>query len=327
MPRTTFDSANKANVGNQYPKLKLDRGERARICVIETDPMVEYVHTLRAPQVVNGRVVMEQIQTRDGTVIEKPKEDFMGQHICLGSFETLESNGSDPANCPTCAAARDNGDLIQTPYPKYAVHVVRYATQPGSFNVQDPFNVTLVGWSFGPAKFNSLIDLRNEWGDLKQRDLLLGPCESKQFQKFEVNVGASCEWLADDTRKQAVARLYKDNKGDLTGLIGRKLARHMIEEDLAKTLARARMAYGNPGAGPDVRSNETAASVDIEGMLGGDDAPSNGNGTTAEATASAPQESGTTADDLASTPTPESSEEDRPSEGELDFDDLLNGLG
>ena len=127
MPRTSFDSANKAKVGGQYPKFKLERGERARIVVIDREPMVEYVHTLRAPQVANGRVVMEQVQDQSGNLVERPKEDFIGQHICLGDFETLEANGSDPGACPTCAAGKEE-PAIGTPGP--ATPPTSCATRP-----------------------------------------------------------------------------------------------------------------------------------------------------------------------------------------------------
>lgn len=325
MPRTTFDSSNKAKIGDQYPKLKLEHQERARIVVVDKAPLEEFVHTLRAPQIANGKVVMEQVRDRDGNVSEKPKEDFIGQHLCLGDFETLKSTGTDPDSCPTCKAARDHGDVIQTPYPRYAVHVVKYAVQPGSFNIMEPFNVTLLGWAFGPSRFNELIDLQSEWGDLRQRDLLLGPCESKQFQKYAINVGSGCEWIADDSRKSTVQRLFADNKGDLTPLIGRKLQRTMVEDDISKVLTRSRIAFG-PGAGggsdspAPASAGEVAASVDIEAMLGG------GSTTAPDDLSSLDTPTGAAPAPAADPAPAAATDEDRP-DGDLDFDDLLEGLG
>lgn len=329
MPVTQFTPENKAKVGDQYPKFKLENGERARILVIETNPMVEYYHVLRAPQIVNGQVVKEEVRTKSGEVSMRPKEDFMGQHLCLGNFDTLQARGSDPDSCPTCKASVDHPDAIQTPQTKYAVHIIRYATRPGSFEIADPFSVSLIGWAFGPAKFNQLVDLRAEWGDLKQRDLLLGPCESKQYQKYDIKPASGCEWLQDDVRKRMVAETYQSQKGDLTPLIGRRLQRHQIEEDIAKTLSRHQAAYGNATT---ISAAGAAPEVDLNAMLGDDTAPAAPAPVTSEAAPAAPAADPAGLDSLMSVETapassPEPSVTPTPTPGEtLDLDDLLGGL-
>ena len=58
MPLVEFDPEEKEGSPFDFPKLKLERGERARVNILQTKPLAEYVHTLRAPEIINGKAVM-----------------------------------------------------------------------------------------------------------------------------------------------------------------------------------------------------------------------------------------------------------------------------
>lgn len=274
MPRVQLSAENKRTSQYEYPKLFLDRGERARILVIEPEPMVEYVHDLRAIQVVNGRVVMETVQ-RYGKDEEAPKYDFVGRPLCLGDLNVLDAKGADPDGCPACAASVESS-AVEGPKRRFAMHVVQYTTAGGSFNVAEPFSAKLVVWAYTDRIFNQLADFaapesQGGWGDLKKHDLLLGPCENKKFQRFDINVAPNAAWLKDDSRKSYIKELYQSNQAqDLSVLIGRRVTAEQMREDLQRVLDRYRAAYG----GTDVDQLTATAeieSMDLDTLL--DDAP------------------------------------------------------
>ncbi len=190
MPRIPLDPKHKSESVFDYPRLKLDKGERARIVCIEKDPLYEFVHTLRAPQILNGEPVMEMVKSRDGGETERNKFDFIGRHICLGDIGILQERGVDPVNCPECKVSTES-DAVRAPERRFAMHIVRYATQPGGFTVASPFSVTLIAWAYSDTIYNKLADTAAEHGDLTRRDLLLGPCQVAQYQKFDIAIASS----------------------------------------------------------------------------------------------------------------------------------------
>lgn len=260
--KITFSSENKQKSNFDFPKLFLDHGERARIVCIETEPDVQYVHTLRAPSIINGEVVMEKVKNKDGSLTDKPKYDFVGKHICFGQPNILmdpAKGGKDPENCPTCAAAQQN-DAVGAATRRFAMHVVQYKTQPGSFKIQTPFSAELVVWSFTDQRFSTLTDITEEHGDLRAKDLLLGPCENKMYQNFDIQVGGTAEWLASEENKSFVQSLYASNKmEDLTPAIARKISREMAQDDIQKVLLKHAQAFGGGGSADPVGSGVAAA--------------------------------------------------------------------
>jgi hypothetical protein len=352
MAKVSFAEENKAKNEYDYPKLWLDHNERARIVCIEQAPEAEYIHTLRAPVIVNGEVTMESVKGRDGSMTERPKYEFVGRHLCFGNANILaetaqKGQAKDIENCPTCAAA-DRSDAIGAATRRFAMHVVQYKTQPGSFKPQTPFNAELVIWSFTDRTFSQLTDIMVEHGDLRKKDLLLGPCENKGFQKFDIGVGGSAEWLASEENTNFVKRLYAENKvEDLTPMIARKVSKEMAQDDVEKVLMKHAQAFGG---GERAAGAASAASMDLDNLLAGGggtpapavDAPVQETPAAAEAApaASDPLDFGTmdlggTApsepDSSFSTPTPEPAAETAPAPAEekkdpLDFGSLLEGL-
>ncbi len=271
MAKIGFSTENKAKSDFDYPKLSLEHGERARIVCIEAEPEMEFIHTLRAPQIVNGQAVTHSVKQKDGSFRDEVKYDFVGRHLCFGNPNTLADKQKDPTNCPTCEAAEKN-EAVGAATRRFAMHVVRYKTTPGGFKPQTPFQAELLAWAFTDKIFNQLVDIMEEHGDLRKKDLLLGPCENKQFQKFDIQVGGTAEWLKDPETKAFVQRLYVENKSDdLTPLISRKIGREMAEEDISKVLTRNAIAFGGGVAALDTAPDaaEVGTDMDLDSLLGG----------------------------------------------------------
>lgn len=271
MPKMTFSDENKAKSLYDYDKLNLEKGERARITTIEGEPEFEWVHSLRAPQIVNGKPVMEteSFKTKSGATEQREvmKTDFIGQHICIGDLNILADKRADVDNCPVCAKSKES-DAVEAPKRRFAMHVVRYKTQPGSFVIQDPFMAEIAVWAFTDTRFNQLIELTKDWGNLQVKDLNLGPCESKQYQKYDMNVAAECEWLKSDDRKQQIKLVYNNNKlEDLSVAIARRQSREQVEEDLDRVLTRYQIATGRRTEA-DATVIDLAPAVDVASLIG-----------------------------------------------------------
>jgi hypothetical protein len=247
-----------------YPKLKLERSERARVNFIEKAPRVEYVHTLRAPEIQNGQVIMEQAQDRDGNPFMRPRLQFIGQHICLGEYDDLRSKGIAPEVCPSCALSQKTTD-VQPPQRRFAAHIVHYVTREGGWEVTDPFSARLKAWAFPQRTFDILYSLQEEWGSLREHDLLLGPCENSTFQKFDIRAAKEAAWLTSDANKAFVVQLYKNNQSPyLDQFIGRRKSAAEIESDLSRLMIRARQARGEHIApDPDL----APATADMDALL------------------------------------------------------------
>lgn len=318
MPKVTFSNENKVQLGNDYPRLKLEHGERALIVCIEPEPEMEFVHTLRAPEIgPDGRVIKEMKQGKKGEY-EAAKMEFIGQHLCFGNFDKMSDKGADPDNCPTCRAAAE-GDGIDAALPRYAMHVLRYGLQPGGFAIRDPFVIATEAWVFAASRFNSLVELAQEWGDLRKHDLKLGPCENKNFQKYDINVSAKAEWLQDTTRKEQAAKEYNNNRtNDLASLIGRKISKEQAAQDIARVQERVAQAYGRTVDLPaNVASASSSIDSDVASLLG-ESTDTN----PAPAETSAPVATAETTAPAVDTTKPET-----PAAGaDLSFDDVLANL-
>jgi len=239
MPRVEFKSENKVATTNyDFPKLKLKQGERARILVGLEDPIVEYVHTLRKPQIVNGvPQKVEVINDRTGVKTTEYKMDFVSRPICLGDATILAEKGSDPKNCPACKLAQQHSDYTQPPQRRYAMHVIRYRTKGGTTDLITPFNVECLVWSFTDKTFNKLVDFKEEWGDLRKHDLLLGPCTNETFQQFDITVAAKAAWLESKERQTLTAQTFKENLiPDLTIAAGSVKQKQWVEQDIGAIL-------------------------------------------------------------------------------------------
>lgn len=235
MGRVGFKAENKVATTNyDYPKLKLKVGERARIMVGLEDPIVEYVHTLRKPQIINGVPQMETVKSRSGAESQANVMDFVSRPLCIGDKTILDDKGSDPKNCPMCKLAQEHPDYTKPPQRRYAMHVIRYRTKGGTTEVATPFSVETLVWAFTDTVFNKIVDAAEEFGDLRKHDLLLGPCQAPEhFQKFDISPAAKAAWLESAERKQLTVQTFKENQiPDLTIAAGSAKQKQWIEEDI-----------------------------------------------------------------------------------------------
>lgn len=270
MPRVGFEEENKGTVVNyDYPKLKLDMGEKARVIVGLEAPLMEWAHTIRKPQIIGGEAVTE-IETNERTGVKSTvyKKDFISNPICLGDPAVVKDQGLDPDHCPACKLAKEHPDFGEPPKRRFAMHVVQYKVRPNSFTVATPFSVDLVVWGFTDMVFNQIVDAKNEWGDIRQHDFLLGPCTNKMFQKFDIKVGAEAEWLKHDERvdrKTLVLETFKENQiPDLSVAVGRAKSEQKIQMDVNAVLEAWGQIMGSKGS-----RSQSSLGEDLNALMAG----------------------------------------------------------
>ena len=279
MPRVDITPENRAESVYNYPKLKLRRGEKARIIAVEDKPLMEFTHTLQAVVIMNGQPLKES--TPDGGT--RDKMEFLGRYICLGDPAVLSDKGRAPDTCPVCKAATET-DAVQYPDRRFAAHIIQYTNlKPDSWELQQ-WGIAIKAWLFADKVFNTLINIKEDVGDIRTHDLYLGPCENENFQKFDIRPSTKQGmWLQRDEFKAAVSQLYTTGQTPyLEQLIGRK-SRDQLEQDLQRVLLRHREAYGSATtaedtsdaalAAEDLLSGATAdtlpADADVSDLLGG----------------------------------------------------------
>ncbi len=320
MPRVQFTEENIKKNAFDYPKLKMDKkGEVARIVLLE-DPVMEYVHNIQKPKLNGGQAVMEIKSRKDGTQYEDNKYEFVSRPICLGDYATLEAQGSDPERCPICREAT-RSDKFKGPVRRFALHVVKYETQPGKNVVKEPFQATTVIWSFTDRVFEQLFALKQEWGDLRSHDLTL-TCTNPAFQNYDIAVAKDAEWLKGEDRKALVKGLMQPENlaEDLAVFCGSKKAEANIAYDI-KAVNEAWAVINGTNASP----NDAALAGVGSGSLtaGLDDLLDQGGSASSETTTEDAWAKNPAADEevkAASKP------KESPAVSTSELDDLLGGL-
>ena len=269
MAKIEFGEENKKKGFFDFPKLTLEKNEKARVCVLET-PDVEFVHTLRRIITENGRPVMrtDEWKTKTGTrTKEVPDMDFVGKFICLGDAEVLNEKGADPDNCAACKASIEVPGAVDGPKRRFVVHVIKYETKKGTYNIQEPFQAKVLAWEFTENRFGTLVDIRMEHGNLPQIDLCLGPCENAGFQKYDIIPGGSCQWGATDERKAQTRQIVSNGRAeDLTPLLGRRVSDQEIRATVNDLVQAWNVAFGLSGSGQ-MPVEDRRMDNDLSGML------------------------------------------------------------
>ncbi len=246
MPVADFTPEFKRSADNDFDKLKLKLNEKARVVLLEK-PTYAWVHTLRAPKIVNGQPVMEK-KKRGGEEITDYALDFIGRPLCTGDDGILADDAVDPKNCPVCKRAKES-DEVAPPERRFAVNVIRYGLQRDGSTISDPFTCTCVVWGFTEGVYNKLYGIAQEYknrGGLIGLDLILGPCQPPEaFQKFDIMAGSESVWKLDEKLTEVVVKTYQNNKVEnLEVACGRKTELRWMKDDLAKISARWRQAHG-----------------------------------------------------------------------------------
>lgn len=255
-----------------FPKLKLDKDEKARILIVDPEPECEYVHSLR--KVVTdeqGLPLMEEKKRQNNTTYEVPQTEFKGKFICLGDPEVLFEKSIDPDNCPVCKSATENSSAVARPEPRFVLNVLKYNLKKGTTNPNVPFHVDLLAWEFSLGRMKTLKGIAEEHGNLNQVDLLLGPVEGPLvYQKFPINAGKTCEaWKSESNRETALSIFKNNREDDLTPILGRKATFAELQGQVYELVAAYNNAFGIPGALPQApaKSAKEEPAVDISAML------------------------------------------------------------
>lgn len=243
MPKTTFDSSNVRSSGTSFPTLKLVADEIARIVLAEDGPTYEWVHRLNKPKLspVTGKLITKEItiqRTQEKKTV--PDEEFVGTPICLGSDDILQERGSDPDHCPVCQAAMDYPDWFSSPERKFAVHVLKYATQAGTARVVKPLSLTTLVWRLSEKRYAKVASIVEEFGGNPMAvDLQLGPCTNANFQNYELAGLPTCAAQASEEDQRRARETYEgNNAGDLSAYCGRKADPRYMRQDVDEIVAR-----------------------------------------------------------------------------------------
>lgn len=248
MPRLTFKSENKPADNSNFPRLKLDQDETARVAVYEA-PHAEFVHNLRKPTLEGGAVKYITVNGKNGSSEQQMDFTFVTNPICLGDYDTVEQRGVDGANCPACKAVQEAPDMFQAPKRRYAMHVFQYTTN-GTSKPTKNFQGSVKIWAFTDMKFREIIDLGEEAtdGDIENVDLILGPCENKGYQKFKMISSPMVKWKESESTQENFKEIIADNKvKDLIPFIGRQMDKSWMQDKIDEVKAAWRVANNIKG--------------------------------------------------------------------------------
>lgn len=243
MPQIDWTPEFKRTSTVEFDRLKLKVGERARIVTLEK-PTFTWVHTLKAPKIVNGEAHKVIKKRADGSEFADWDMDFVGRPQCLGDFGIIADEGIDPKNCPVCARAKESEET-QAPDRRFAMNIIKYNTR-GNGDLVAPFGCSSQVWSFTEGVFNKLYGIAQEYGGLVGRDLVLGPCVAPEaFQKFDITAGAKNVWETSDDIKNIVTETHKNNRvEDLEAACGRKVEAKWLRRDIENIKTRWQIANG-----------------------------------------------------------------------------------
>lgn len=232
MPRVEFSEENVSKNDYNYPKFKLEKkGEKARVAILES-PYAEYVHNIRKPKLVGGVPQKEWKTTKSGEKYEDYVYEFVSRPICLGDYGTLQSDGSDPDHCPVCAEAK-RSDKFFGPQRRFALHLVKYDTVPGTTTVKEPFSAQTLIYSFTNKVYDELFALKGQGFDLVNHDLIF-TSENPMFHGYGIQPSMEAEWQKSDERKKYIkALMSKENLApDLAIFCGSKKSEKQLEYDI-----------------------------------------------------------------------------------------------
>lgn len=272
MPEIDYTPENRRYQTVEFDKLKLRKDERARIVLLEK-PTFAWVHTLKAPKILNGEPVMVEY-TRRGEKVMDYDMDFVGRPLCPGDYGTIAEAGLDEKNCPACARSAQS-DEVRPPERRFATNAIRYKIKNDG-SLVSPFSCDAVVWPFGEAVYNKLIEIANEHGTIIGKDLILGPCQNEAWQKYDILSGGQNVWTADERITAVVKETHENNRSDNLELAcGRKQEPRWMNEDLDKISLRWRQARGDTGAkqAGDHSADAAELSAGLDELLAGQNGP------------------------------------------------------
>jgi hypothetical protein len=279
VPRVSYTQkfANPGEV-ERFPKLKLDKGEKARIWLPE-EPWMEWQHRIEAPMIDEGEIVMEVKDTKRGPV-EAMKMDWIANAFCLGQTGTPENpgplmlEGIDPANCPVCESAANNTG-VAPPVQRFATNVIKYKVRGRGTNPYDlasPVSAEVRVWAYTARIHGTLYELGTEFGDLRKHDVKLeledGP-RADDYQKMKlISVILEPAYKNPEVR-QYVTSLWKDpdNRATDEQLRDACLGRDYARPVLLDMVRRAERQWRDSERGGSSGGDAGAADAGFNGSL------------------------------------------------------------
>ncbi len=277
MPRVPIDEQHRTGEGgSRFPKLKLDKGQYARFALLE-QPWCEWVHVIKAPVIEHGVAKKKEGQRKTGETYETYDLEFISQPFCIGSPDVLDEHGVDEANCPVCAASKEDPNL--KPSRRYAANIVRYRLRGATWEPMVPLSLEVIVWTFTARMYDNLLDLQKEIGDLRRHDIRL-ECEDGMYQRMKMMFSLDPAWRAFENGSDLVKQAWNEpgNRAtdeQLRDLCGREASRTQMQDDVNLCLRRWRQATAAGGdAGTDVVSGQIGGqakdlSSGLDDLLGG----------------------------------------------------------
>lgn len=239
----TWDTFQPRAVSN-IKKLSLDKEEQARVCFLQQRPQLVFVHSFE--KIVtgpNGKPIEVKDTWPDGSERVKVKTEYAGKLRCLGDEDVVSDAGADPENCPACRAHIENPSAVKAAQRRYLGHVLKYSTKPGSWNPSKPFAAQLLVWDLTENRFGQLKDIYDEHGPLPDKDLLLGPCENKQMQKYNIQVGGE-KALWKNHEEYVTELLAEEKMDDLASVAAKKPSAEEMRIKVSEITRAYNHAYG-----------------------------------------------------------------------------------
>lgn len=266
MPQIDWTPEFKRTTSVEFDRLKLKVGERARIVTLEK-PTFTWVHTLRAPKIVDGRANKVIKKRKDNTEYADWDMDFIGRPQCLGDHGIIADEGLDAKNCPVCTRAKDSEETA-APERRFAMNIIKYNTRADG-NPVAPFGCSSQVWTFTEGIFNKLYDIAQEYGGLVGRDLILGPCQVPEaFQKFDISAGAKNLWESDEAITRIVRETHDQNRiENLEAACGRKTEAKWLKSDVEKIAERWRIAHGKQADGGNEADDIKSLKGELDNLL------------------------------------------------------------
>lgn len=164
-------------------------------------------------------------------------------------FGYVKCTKDSPLGCAWCKQGKDADD-------RFASFIILYNTNEQGMPYE-PLTFRIEPWAYGADKFGSLRVIKNNFGDLREHDLLI-TCTDHKYQKMTIQGLPQAWWTQNETFKKAVVEAYNKKKQEFDLLT--KVAKYIApEEQLAYMQKRQANKPQNTQQGSNVGFNPMAA--------------------------------------------------------------------
>jgi len=259
--RYGLNAQNKGVVDNalDFPRLKLKKGEVARIAVVAFPKGEDGKIRPAVPDVDGGYYFgLEGIDAASG------ERKFYGSFECLAPEDVKMAGGLDADACPHCRLVPKIPDTIMRERKRrHVVPVIRYKTKPKTSTLQEPLSVEVLAWSFTDRYFNVLVDENEKWAEggvpgLLAHDISL-VCEVENFQTFKMSVEPTAAWRASAEASKLVVATFLSSLESVPDGLGRILGTRL---EAASLEAKIMSAYNDTAQAGGLSTAEDVPSVD-----------------------------------------------------------------